>query len=269
MTTIERFRHAARRVGQTLTDFENGPRLLGAIASRPITGRPDELVFRVDDQLSVICPNRPGARVPVYEVFAEDTYRLGWFTSDLGDSPVAVDIGAHIGCFSLAFARQHPEGQVEAFEASPSTAVYLERNVDRNGFSGRVHCHQVAVASKTGTLIFADNVGGSSLNGITAPEGAKQIEVPCMTVADAFASAVAGVEVVKIDTEGAEYDMVLNSASEDWASVRRVVMEYHDVPGHSWPELEAFFGTVGLSTVAHEPVSPRQGTVWLSRDELA
>lgn len=269
MTTIQRFRHAARRVGQTLTDFENGSRLLGAIAARPITGRPDELVFRVDDRLSVICPNLPGARVPVYEVFAEDTYRLGWFTGDLGEGPVAVDIGAHIGCFSLAFARQHPKSQIEAFEASPSTAVYLQRNIDRNGLADRVHCRRVAVASKTGTLVFADNVGGSSLNGITAPEGAKQIEVPCVTVADAFAAAGTGVEVVKIDTEGAEYDMVLNSAPGDWAGVRRVVMEYHDVAGHSWAELEAFFAAVGLTTVAHEPVSPRQGTVWLSRDPLA
>ena len=269
MRTLERMRHAARRVRQTLTDFENGPQLLGAIASRPIIGRPDELVFRIDGQLSIICPNRPGARVPVYEVFAEDTYRLAWFTGDLGDGAVAVDIGAHIGCFALAFARQHPQGQIEAYEASPSTAVYLQRNIYHNGLSDRVHCHQVAVASKTGTLVFADNVGGSSLNGITAPEGATQIEVPCVTVADAFASAGVGVEVVKIDTEGAEYDMVLNSHADAWAGVRRVVMEYHDVAGHSWSELEAFFATAGLMTIAHEPVSSRQGTVWLSRDSLA
>lgn len=265
MSTIERVRHAARRVGQTLGGFENGPQLLGGIAFRPITGRPEEIVFRVDDNLSVICPNRPGARVPVYEVFAEDTYRLGWFTSDLGDSAVAVDIGAHIGCFSLAFARQHSRGQVEAFEASPSTAVYLQRNIVSNGLGDRVRCHQIAVAAETGTLVFADNVGGSSLNGITAPSGAKQIEVPCITVAEAFATA-GSVEVVKIDTEGAEYDMILNSRPEDWAGVRRVVMEYHDVAGHSWAELEAFFMTSGLAIVAHEPVSSRQGTVWLSRD---
>lgn len=269
MSKIQRVRHAARRVGQTLTDFDNGPRLLAGIAARRITGRPDELVFRVGEDLSVICPNRPGARVPVYEVFAEDTYRLGWFTGDLGDSAVAFDIGAHIGCFSLAFARQHPAGQVEAFEASPATAVYLRRNVDHNGLSDIVHCHQVAVAAETGTLVFADNVGGSSLNGITAPEGAKQIEVPCVTVAEAFATAGTGVEVVKIDIEGAEYDMVLNSEPADWAGVRRLVMEYHDVAGHSWAELEAFLATAGLTMVAHEPVSPRQGTVWLSRDALA
>lgn len=268
MSIIQRLRHSARRVRQTLGDFQNGPRLLGSIVSRSIVGRPDELDFRVDDRLSLLCPNRPGARVPVYEVFAEDTYRLQWFTGDLGDDPVAVDIGAHIGCFSLAFAVQHPLGRVEAFEASPSTARYLEKNVERNGLNDRVRCHQQAVAAENGTLEFADNIGGSSLNGLTAPDGAQKINVPCVSIASAFARAGVNVAVVKIDTEGAEYDMILGSQTEEWSGVRRVVMEYHDVPGHSWSELETFFGKAGFLTVAHDSVGPRQGTVWLSREDL-
>lgn len=269
MKQIQRIRHAARRIEQTLSDFQNGPRLLGSIATGSVTGRPQQLAFRVEDRLVVSCPNRRGARVPVYEVFAEDTYRLDWFTKDLPARVVAVDIGAHIGCFSLAFAEHHPQGQVEAFEASPATAEYLQRNIDDNRLGDRVRCHQVAVGAENGTLVFADNVGGSSLNGITAPAGAKQIEVPCVTIAEAFRTAGTAVDLVKIDTEGAEYDMVLRSKPEDWAGVRRVVMEYHDVDGHSWAELEAFFVTAGLTTVAHDPVSARQGTVWLSRDSIA
>lgn len=266
MSRIDRFRHSARRVRQTMTAFQNGPQLLSGIISRP--GRPRDLVFRVDDRLSVLCPNKPGARVPVYEVFAEDTYRLPWFTGDLGDDPVAVDIGAHIGCFSLAFAAQHSQGRIEAFEASPSTAYYLERNVERNGLSAQVRCHREAVAGASGMLEFADNSGGSSLNGLTAPQGAKRIQVPCVSIADAFDRAGTKVSVVKIDTEGAEYDMVLGSQTDEWSDVRRVVMEYHDVPGHSWSELEEFFVKAGFLTVAHEPVSLRQGTVWLSREVL-
>ncbi len=42
-------------------------------------------------------------------------------------------------------------------------------------------------------------------------------------------------------------------------------MEYHDVPGHSWPELKEFFADAGLHEVAHEPAGSRQGTVWLRR----
>ncbi len=266
---VHRVRHGARRVRQTWTDFENGGQLLARIASAPLTGRPAEIGFRVDDDLTVTVPNRPGARVPVYEVFAEDAYRLPWFTGDLGPDAVAVDIGGHVGCFALAFARQHPQGRVASFEASPATAAYLERNVGDNGLDGRVLPHRLAVSDAEGTLEFADNAGGSSLNGLTAPEGAATISVPCVTIAQALALAGKPVDVVKIDTEGAEYAMVLASAPEDWAEVQRVVLEYHDVPGHGWPELASFFTAAGFREVGHQPENPRQGTVWLARTALS
>ena len=62
--------------------------------------------------------------------------------------------------------------------------------------------------------------------------------MPCIRFEDAVVEAGGRVDVVKIDTEGAEYDFVLASDPAAWASVQRVVMEYHDVPGHGWTELE-------------------------------
>ena len=73
------------------------------------------------------------------------------------------------------------------------------------------------------------------------------------------------VRLVKIDTEGAEYDIVLGSDPGEWRDVERVVLEYHDVSGHGWPELESFFASAGLSEVAREDTTDRLGTVWLSR----
>ncbi|HSV37260.1 MAG TPA: FkbM family methyltransferase [Nocardioidaceae bacterium] len=265
---MHRLRHAARRVRQTLAAFDNSAALLSGMTRGRLTGEPTELEFRVHG-LTVTVPNRKGARVPVYEVFAEDAYRLSWFTAGLDPTFVAVDIGAHVGCFSVALAHQAPGVHISAYEASPSTAAYLQRNVVANRLGDQVSTHAAAVSSSTGVLEFADNDSASALNGLTAPAGATLVEVPCVTVAQAFAGAPGPVQLVKIDTEGAEYDLVLASDPEHWASVRRVVLEYHDVPGHSWGELERFFGRAGLHQIAHEPETPRQGTVWLSRDGLA
>jgi FkbM family methyltransferase len=261
---IRRITLASRRVRQTLQDFDNGPAVLTAIARHK-----PELVFDVDDDFTVVCPNVAGARVPVYEVFAEDAYRLGWFTGDLRADLSAVDIGGHIGCFSMAFARLLPQARVQTFEASPTTFTFLTRNITNNGFGDRVTVNNTAISSKNGVLEFADNAGGSGLNGITAPAGSTVIEIPCITVGEAFAKAGDRVDIVKIDTEGAEYDIVLTSKPADWSTVERVVMEYHPVDGHSWAELEAFFTEAGLKVVRHEPVTDRLGTVWLSRSPLA
>lgn len=262
---------AARRVRQTLTAFDNGPTVLAGIVGSKIRQRPAELLYRLDDDLSIVCPNMPGARVPIYEVFADDAYHLQWFTSDLGDDARAVDIGGHIGCFSLAFARQHAGAQVQVFEASPSTSAYTRRNMAINAFDDRVTVNHAAVSSSSGTLQFADNAAGSGLNGLTAPEGTPTIEVPCVTLAEALATAGGPVDLVKIDTEGAEYDIVLGSDPSDWSDVQRVVMEYHPVDGHSWDELRTFFSKAGLEVVHQELGldTDRLGTVWLSRTPLA
>jgi len=246
---------AVRRVGQTLRAFDNGFQLLGDLA------RPGEaLEFQLrGGHGTIACPNHPDARVPVYEVFAEDTYRIGELTAGLPDDLVALDIGAHIGCFSVALVLARPHARVHAWEASPSTAGWLRRNLELNAIGDRVVPHAQAVCDHRGTLAFADNTNGSALNGA----GAATIDVPCVTVADAFAAAGGRVDLVKIDTEGAEYSLVLDSAPSTWARVRRVVLEYHDVPGHSFPELVRFFASAGLRVSAVEEATPRQGTAWL------
>ena len=254
---------AARRVRQTF-GFANGPVVLAGLGSALTPWRRAELLFRTRSGLVVSCPNHAGARVPVYEVFAEDTYRLDDLVAGLPERPVVLDIGAQIGCFSLAVAERLPDASVHAYEASPSTARWLTRNVAYNGLAGRVRAYAVAVSDHDGTLELADNVHASALNGLTATEGA-MVTVPCRTFAGVVADAGGRVDLVKLDTEGAEYGIVLGSRPEDWAGVRTLVMEYHDVPGHSWAELAEFLATAGLHEVAHEPAGPRQGTVWLRR----
>jgi FkbM family methyltransferase len=261
---------AVKRVRQTLTGFDNGTTLLAAMARQSVTGKPEELVFRMDASTSITVPNRPGARVPVYEIFVEDEYRLGWFTADLGESPVALDIGAHVGCFSVAFARRHPGARVDSYEASPSTATYLQRNIADNDLESRVHGNNLAVQGTAGTLELADNGAASGHNGVLhLTADAQKVSVRSVSMVEALQVSGRSADIVKIDTEGGEYDMVLGSEPADWAGVRRVVLEYHDLAGHSWEELEEFFTAAGLNLVHREKFLPRLGMAWLSRDALS
>lgn len=261
--------YAARRVRQTLTSFDNGPRILAGLARQRLTGRPPEIEYRVSGGMRVTCPNRPGARMPIYEVFIDDTYKLDWFTKGIGSQPVAVDIGGHIGSFALSFIGLHPEGHVHSFEASPATAEFLRRNVAANDLGDRVTVHEEAVSAATGELEFADNGAGSIHNGITSPEATTAIRVPCLSITDTLDLVGSDVDLLKLDAEGAEYDIVLQSRPEDWARVHRIVMEYHDRPGFTWAELEAFFASAGLTVVHQEPVHERLGLAWLAREPMA
>ena len=259
---------AARRVRQTIHSFDNGGSVLARIASGRLTSWPADLTFRTHG-LTLVTPNRPGARIPIYELFVEDAYLLEWFLAGL-DEPTVVDIGAHVGCFSIAVASRLPGAQISAYEATPSTFGYLQQNVRLNNLADRVRIHNEAVAGTRGTIAFGDTGPGSGHNGVLhlGSPGTTTIRVPSVTIRDAFERAGRPVDVVKIDAEGAEYDMILGSTIDDWAPVRRVVMEYHRVEGHAWKELESFLDAAGLHVACHGFGGQGYGMAWLSRDEL-
>ncbi|MCR4514739.1 FkbM family methyltransferase [Aeromicrobium sp. 50.2.37] len=254
--------YTTRRVRQSFTHFRNGPQLLAAMA------RGGEVTFRTRSGLTIHTPNSPGARFPVYEITADDVYRVDELVAGLRPDFVAVDVGAHIGSFSTAVCSRAPGATVHAYEASPSTAVWTRRNADANGFSERLHVHAEAVSDHRGTLRFVDNGEASAHNGLTAPDGlGTEVEVPCVTFADVHAAAGGRIDLLKSDAEGAEYGYILGSDPALWTDVQRVVMEYHPVPGHDLGDLTRFLGDVGLTLVRDEPSTdkPGLGNAWFSR----
>jgi FkbM family methyltransferase len=260
----------ARRLVQTPRTFDNWPGLLRDMALGAAGRGPAELSFRTRSGLRIDCPNRPGARVPIYEIFAEDCYRFEWFLGPLLHRPIqVVDIGGHIGTFSCRLAQLHPQARVHAFEPSATTAAFLRRNVTHNGLADRVSVTEKALAAAAGTATFADNGAGSGLNGLAAAGHATGTATVVETIGfgDVVAACPAPVDVVKIDCEGGEYDLVLNCDPAAWRDVQRVVLEWHPVRGHTWPQLHHWFARAGLS-VQDQDVAGVHGCVWLSREPL-
>jgi FkbM family methyltransferase len=212
----------------------------------------------------------------MYEQFADDTYRLDWV---LGRGPVRIlDVGAHVGAFATNAASARPDVRVECYEPSPSSAAFLRRNVAENGLEDRIQVHEAALAATAGTAQLDDNSSGSVHNGLVrgeerlvhgadSPDTRRVIEVRTTTFDDAVAAAPAPFDVVKMDCEGGEYQLVYASAEQSWASVKRVVMEYHPVAGESWDELRGWFERIGFRVVRHrsDPESPGLGSAWLER----
>lgn len=281
MSVTAATRHAlyqARRVGQTPRAFANWPQLLWQMTARTGgTGR-GILTFRTRLGPVLSCPNVPGARLPMYEQFADDCYDLDWVLGALGDHPVQVlDVGSHVGAFATHLAGTRGDVRVECYEPSPDTARFLRQNVERNGFADRIRVHECALADAAGTALLDDNSGGSVHNGLVKDAhrlvdgddalGARAtITVSTTTFDAAVADAPAPFDVVKMDCEGGEYQLVYASSPENWQSVQRVVMEYHPVEGESWDELRTWFEKVGLHVVRHSSDRPGLGTAWLSRD---
>jgi len=129
------------------------------------------------------------------------------FASLIQPGMVVVDIGAHIGIYTL-FALRHlsGHGRLYSFEPTPKTHALLRDNVQVNGFleSGVVRLDSRALSDHAGTATFTaypNNSGHNSLFAGTTPGESLTVETVTL---DAALADEPRIDVIKIDAEGSE-----------------------------------------------------------------
>ncbi|MFQ5698531.1 MAG: FkbM family methyltransferase [Myxococcota bacterium] len=164
-----------------------------------------------------------------HRIFLRDEYRLDAVA--VGAWSCVVDLGANVGLFS---ARAAPLAQrVIAYEPHAGNFACLERNLAGRPNVVRV---QAAVAGTAGTLRLhhPEHEGLSGIYSAYREEGrhlsSRFEEVRAETLDQLFESH--GIEVcdlLKIDVEGAEYEILHAASSATLERVHRIHGEYHDV----------------------------------------
>lgn len=134
---------------------------------------------------------------------------VGLAVSLVGAGDVAVDIGAHIGYFTIRLADAvGARGHVHAFEPVARNADLLARSIVESRFEDRVTLVRAAVSDTTGEAVLrvgrdALNTGGAFLGAAPAgDDGLDAVRVPTVRLDDVGVRRP--VRLVKIDVEGAE-----------------------------------------------------------------
>jgi FkbM family methyltransferase len=122
-----------------------------------------------------------------------------------------------------------PTGRVIAFEPDPTSFRLLERNVARNGCTNVV-LEQKALSNQPGTLtlhVSDSNRGGHSIIREGTDHVSHSIDVPAVRLDDYLAGKDGRVDLVKIDTEGAE-GFILDGMQDTLRRnpTARLVLEY-------------------------------------------
>ena len=118
---------------------------------------------------------------------------------------VAVDIGAHIGYFTLLLSRLVGEkGKVFAFEPDPDNFALLRRNAELNGLRNVV-LESKAVSDAGGRIRLYRAEGNSGDHRIFDDSGRREaVEVDSVRLDDYFAGSGVRVDFIKMDIQGAE-----------------------------------------------------------------
>lgn len=136
-----------------------------------------------------------------------------YFIRSVQKSDVCIDIGANVGFYTLALARQAANGTVHAFEPVPLNRDLLSVNILTNGFSN-VTINQLVVGDREEDteLYVADDGAFSSLVDTERRPIKDKIQARMITL-DHYCETqgLERVDVLKIDVEGAE-EKVINGA---------------------------------------------------------
>jgi FkbM family methyltransferase len=129
-----------------------------------------------------------------------------WVRNSLSPGDVFVDVGAHVGYYTLVAGRiVGDDGQVVAVEASRSTCRTLRRNVAMNAL-GNVDCVNAAAAAQRGSVELRGHHDDTARAGVRQKEGRPSLgavdAVPVQELVDE--RDWSRTRLVKIDVEGYE-----------------------------------------------------------------
>ncbi len=211
-----------------------------------------------------------GSSFPVREIFLHDEYRL----ESLSPAPAHIlDIGANVGVFALRATELFPGVRISAFEPSPRAYELLVQNLRTNSALGKIDAHRCAVvgSSDVGDVQFWVDATGSPCStliesAVRDRKAGHWEKVPAVSLSSILASAGA-VDLLKLDVEGAEYEIMRETSPEALVRVRRIVVEYHPLHGHHFTDIVEALAAAGFRMVRHRYFAELAdtGLLWFDR----
>lgn len=154
---------------------------------------------------------------PVISIFEQ---RCHWQTCFL-------DIGAHLGTYSVIASRLCPKGSIHAFEMDPFLIFEINRSLALNKTNNvNLIC---AVAWDSDGKIFSFGpiiAGNSSTNAVKKNENKPGLGIPSVRIDTYCKQNGILPDIVKIDVEGSEYK-VLNGMRESLETAKTLLLEIH------------------------------------------
>lgn len=187
----------------------------------------------------------------------------------LKENCVAFDVGANIGAHTLIMSKSvEKNGKILAFEPHPEISERLSSNIKLNHLDN-VKIFQIALSNKPGKTIlhsFNEDVadrGSSSLYEKTYQNLENKFEVEVSTIDEiADKEKVAKLDLIKIDTRGSDFPIILGAEKSIKKFKPHIIFEYNqknwDCAGFAWNNAVEFFNknSYGLYLINKNGVYP-------------
>jgi len=201
--------------------------------------------------------------VPIIEIFLREEY------GQVPGGAVILDLGANIGAFSIYAAVSARDVKVFAYEPMAEFYRLMLENIRLNRLDGTVKCFNLAVGAdaRMRELAIESKTFCFPTLAFTDDRVTRTVMVQCTSLADILESnALERVDLLKMDCEGAEYEILYSTPDRYLKRIREIRMEYHNlqVERCNVEALGAFLRSRNYEITLARPAATAQtsGTLW-------
>jgi FkbM family methyltransferase len=163
----------------------------------------------------------------IFEILIDNVYTPKGF--EINKKDTIVDVGAHIGVFSVYAATLATQGKVFAIEPMANNYSLLLANISLNNLQNVTAIKEALSANNEGkNLNVSTSTGGHSFIYSENTKEKTMVKTESMSTFIAKHN-IQHIDLLKLDCEGAEYEILFNTPSETLNKIRKISMECHNI----------------------------------------
>ena len=191
--------------------------------------------FKLTKKDHVIFETRSGLKIKI-RVNSTDlmAFTHVWMIQEYSDDnfsinndDVIIDVGAHIGLFALFASQFCKNGKIFCYEPIKENYKILIENIEMNQIQN-IFPNNLAVTKKTSRvkIFLNDDQSGHSM----FIQNKNFVEVDSKSLSDIFIdNGIKECDFLKLDCEGAEYEIIESLPSDLFTKINKTAIEYHMV----------------------------------------
>ena len=193
------------------------------------------------------------------ELVEKDIYRIEEWAELLGryKENILLDVGAHIGVFTRIWLNQMPNSRVICYEPIIENFDLLKANTQQY----QIEVHNAAVARENGNGVLnlsnPDYTGRWKLSNSPTNNFLYEQKSVMKSINEVIENIGSDDINIKMDVEGAEYELIEALSKENWSRINMLIIEWHEDPVPT-----SFFNKLGFVLLFH-PKNQQRHAVYL------